>query len=648
MVGGYELEGEIGRGAMGRVFRARSPAGKTVAIKLLKRNEAAAVARFERERRLLAELGESVGFVPLLDSGTAPEGPYLVMPFVPGGTLRAKLAKGPLGVADAVELARALASALAAAHERGIVHRDVKPENVLYGARPLLADLGIAKHFGERAADQSVSLSQHGDLRGTAGYMAPEQMADAKTVGAPADVYALGAVLYECLAGEPPFVGTTVVELLSRVHEGRFAPLAPRRPDAPAGLVAIVERCLARDPAARFADGAALARALDDAGGPARRSLALKASLLVAALAVGCGLAALVLLERSPGLESGAPPEQPAATAPGPPAAPAGATPAPPVRAAPSSDGARLALEQATAVLYPETIARAGAALEGFSAADFALCPKERKALLDQGRQQIETVAKRETEAAAKVERGFPVYEVLRKVDPGVEPPDALVAAAATVLAEVTLRKTSQTDLVEALIVYLPHASAAERADPERSRGWGRIMEDAINEGIMPLDLLGRASTLLLEVAPTTYSHFVRGRVLATGFNPNDASRIARAEAEFTLARRDGDSIAFFAASSLAVIRQRRGDWEGSARLLGEEWAHRDPASAVAYRHYAYALAYAGQPQKAAEVLREGAEKVRPPASLVYKKAADEAEEALRRNDDEAIRRIVADINKAD
>src|SRR5262249_41050417 len=160
---------------------------------------------------LLAAFGEEDGFVPLLDEGTSEEGPFLVMPFLAGGTLRDKLREGPLKVGAALDLGVALAAALGRAHARGVVHRDLKPENVLYARdadgreRPLVADLGLAKHFDRdvHGATASVSLSTHGSFRGTAGYMAPEQMADAKSVGPEADVFALGAILYECLAGVP-------------------------------------------------------------------------------------------------------------------------------------------------------------------------------------------------------------------------------------------------------------------------------------------------------------------------------------------------------------------------------------------------------------------------------------------------------------
>jgi hypothetical protein len=309
-IGPYEVVATLGKGGTGVVHAARSPDGRAVAVKVLRRCDGEIVARFERERRLLAALGEAEGFVPLLDAGTTPEGPYLVMPLVPGGTLRRKLEAGRLAIDETVALGRRLGLALGAAHARGIVHRDMKPENVLFtaGGLPLVADLGLAKHFdgGAPGASQSVSLSQHGVLRGTAGYMAPEQMNDARSVGPPADVFALGVILYECLAGEPPFVGGTLIEVIQRVAEGRVTPLRERRPEVPGWLVAVLERALERAPERRFADGAAVARALA-ARSPGRRGPA-----LVALACVPIAIAAALALRAG----NAPPPDRPAPATP--------------------------------------------------------------------------------------------------------------------------------------------------------------------------------------------------------------------------------------------------------------------------------------------------------------------------------------------
>jgi tetratricopeptide (TPR) repeat protein len=266
-IGAYEVLGELGRGGMGAVYRVRGPDGREAALKLLRSVDGAAFARFERERRLLASLGEEDGFVGLLDAGTASEGPWLLMPLVAGGTLRDRLGRGPLGLEATVALGAQLAGALGAAHERGIVHRDVKPENVLFTreGKPLLADLGLAKHFDRLAggASQSISLTRDGSFKGTAGYSAPEQLADASRAGPPADVFALGAVLHECLSGSPAFPGATVLEMMARVSAGTPEPVGK---DVPAWLRSVLRKALESDPRARFASGDALARALSERG----------------------------------------------------------------------------------------------------------------------------------------------------------------------------------------------------------------------------------------------------------------------------------------------------------------------------------------------------------------------------------------------
>jgi serine/threonine protein kinase len=318
-IGPYELLGEIGRGAAGTVFKAHGPRGE-VAIKLLRTPGAEARARFERERRLLASLGEEDGFVPIVDGGEWAHGPYLVMPLLSGGTLRARLERGPLAVEETLELGRALARALAHAHSKGIVHRDLKPENVLFTStgEPRIADLGLAKHFAVLSpADRSVSLSRTGEIRGTAGYMAPEQMRDAKTVGPPADVFALGAILYECLAGVPAFHGESPLEVIAKIESSEKAPLRSLRPETPRWLEIVVARALAHAEAARFPDGRALGLVLEP---PRRRSLALAGTAAAVVLVAALG-AALAF--------GGAPPPRAVPPAPNPPARPAPLAPAP-------------------------------------------------------------------------------------------------------------------------------------------------------------------------------------------------------------------------------------------------------------------------------------------------------------------------------
>ncbi len=270
-IGSYEIEGELGRGGMGIVYRARDPDGGQVAIKLIaaERAKPDALARFDRERRILAELGAEAGFVPLLDAGGSELGPWIAMPFVGGGTLRDRLAReGELAIGEAIDLAQRLAVTMEAAHARGIVHRDLKPENILFttDGRPLVADLGVAKHLA-RDPGNSQSLSRSGELRGTIAFMAPEQIRDAKNVGPPADVYALAAIAFECLTGAPPHRGADPVELIATILRTPAPALRSRRRDAPAWLDRCLRVALDRDPARRPADAGAFARAL--AAGPA-------------------------------------------------------------------------------------------------------------------------------------------------------------------------------------------------------------------------------------------------------------------------------------------------------------------------------------------------------------------------------------------
>ncbi len=275
-VGRYELGAVLGKSAASVVHRARSDDGREVAIKILRATTAYASSRFERELRLTKLLGEAAGFVPFIEALETPQGPALVMPFLPGGTLRARLESGRLPVSEVVGLGRSLAATLGRAHAQGIVHRDVKPENILFNAagRPLLADLGIAKHFDKATpgAAGSLEITRARGVLGTMGYMAPEQFEDALHAGPPADVFGLGAVLYECLAGHEPFVAGSTAEIIAKVLKGEKEPLSKERPDAPPWLVEVIEQAMRRAPAERFPDGAAFARALEGPASPSTRA----------------------------------------------------------------------------------------------------------------------------------------------------------------------------------------------------------------------------------------------------------------------------------------------------------------------------------------------------------------------------------------
>jgi formylglycine-generating enzyme required for sulfatase activity len=316
-LGSYRIMEQVGAGGMGVVFRAQTAEGSFVAVKLLRRG--AKEGRFQREQRLLGLLGEKEGFVPLLDSGESPHGLYYVMPFLGGGTLRKKLSR-PMPVHELLALGRFLAGAMGAAHAKGIIHRDLKPENILFTAegRPLVADLGLAKHWSRDdtpGASQSVSLSIAGDMKGTAGYMAPEQMRDSKNVDPSADVFAIGAILYECAAGKPAFSAPSLMALVSIMETAKHDPVAGARPDLPGWLARVIEKTLAADARERYGDGFALLEALNAPKGDT--SSGKRVGLVVAALAAALTIALALVLA----LGSGNPP---------PPAPPVPVGPAPP------------------------------------------------------------------------------------------------------------------------------------------------------------------------------------------------------------------------------------------------------------------------------------------------------------------------------
>ena len=262
----YELRSELGAGGMATVWLARDLRhDRAVAIKVLHPDLAAVIGpeRFLREIRLTASL-QHPNVLPLFDSGAADGLLYYVMPFVDGPTLRGRLARDRvLPVEDALQIARELAAALQYAHSRGIVHRDVKPENVLLqDGRPLLADFGIAL-----AAEQAsgARMTQSGLSLGTPQYMAPEQAMGERDIDARADIFALGAVTYEMLTGEPPFTGATAQAVMARMLTVDPAPIAETRSVVAPAIDEVVRRALRRLPADRYQSMLAFAQALDAA-----------------------------------------------------------------------------------------------------------------------------------------------------------------------------------------------------------------------------------------------------------------------------------------------------------------------------------------------------------------------------------------------
>jgi hypothetical protein len=259
----YVLEGELARGGMGVVYRGRDEqTGRPVAVKLLlsrRSSDDKANRRFLREGRALAKLRHS-NVVAIHACGQSERGPYLVLDLVQGVSLEERLhAGGVFGPEEAAEIGAKLADALQHAHQAGVIHRDVKPANVLLDERgqPQLTDFGLA-----RDQDPDVDterLSRTGVFMGTPGYWPPEQArGDLERVGPRSDVFSLGATIYELVAGESPFAAATLAQAMARLRQP-VRPLRELRPDAPAGLEAILLRCLELDPAERYPSAMALA-----------------------------------------------------------------------------------------------------------------------------------------------------------------------------------------------------------------------------------------------------------------------------------------------------------------------------------------------------------------------------------------------------
>ena len=261
-VAGWTLEEELGRGGLGVVFRARHEDGRLAALKLLIAPPApAARARLEGELRALLRL-DHPHVVRVLDAGQDQGRPWLAMELIAGESLQALLEReGPLPPARAVAVIRALAGALTHCHAQGVLHRDLKPDNVLLDRQgwPRLVDFGLALEL-----DGSGSrLTRTGQLLGTPGYWSPEQArGDLQALDGRTDVYALGATLFALLTGQPPFSAGSLVEALQQVERDPAPPPSRLAPRVDPALDALVLRCLAKAPAARFPTAAALEAAL--------------------------------------------------------------------------------------------------------------------------------------------------------------------------------------------------------------------------------------------------------------------------------------------------------------------------------------------------------------------------------------------------
>ena len=268
--GSYRLERELGGGGMSRVFLAEETAlGRRVVVKVLPPEVVAGVNadRFKREIQVAARL-QHPHIVPVLSSGEMDGIPYYTMPYVDGESVRARLMRGPLTITEIIGILRDVAKALAYAHERGIVHRDIKPDNVLLsGGSATVTDFGIAKAIAAARSNpgdnRPETLTQIGSSIGTPAYMAPEQAAADPSTNHRADIYAFGCTAYEMLAGRPPFVEKSPQRLLAAQMSDTPQPITTLRADTPPALAELVMRCLEKDQDARPQQAAQLVQVLE-------------------------------------------------------------------------------------------------------------------------------------------------------------------------------------------------------------------------------------------------------------------------------------------------------------------------------------------------------------------------------------------------
>jgi serine/threonine protein kinase len=259
----YALEHELGRGGMATVYLARDVrGGQAVAVKVMHPGLVADIGaeRFLREMGIAASLHHPL-IVPLSESGNAGGIPYYIMPYVEGESLYARLQRErQLPLEAALQITHDVAAALGYAHSRRVLHRDVKPENILLaGGRALVADFGLARAIG--AADYR-RLTETGVIVGTVFYMSPEQLREDRDLDQRADIYSLGCILYEMLAGGPPFTGRSLTEVATRILRAPVPSVSRARAGVPAAVDAALARAVAKSAAARFATMQEFAAAL--------------------------------------------------------------------------------------------------------------------------------------------------------------------------------------------------------------------------------------------------------------------------------------------------------------------------------------------------------------------------------------------------
>ncbi len=263
----FRIDQRIGEGGVGVVFRATDvETGQVVALKIIAANTAEQIRRATQEIELLAQLVHPGIVRHVADGLTDTDQLYLAMEWIDGVTVAERLQGAGFSLREAVALARGVASALGEAHAIQVAHRDIKPSNILLEGgdpgRARLIDFGLARLVGSGYR----SVTRTGTTLGTPGYMSPEQARGLRTLTSASDVFGIGVVLYECLTGRPAFTGNTLAALMIDVVLAEPPPLAELCPEAPAALQALVAALLAKDPARRPADGAAVVRALDALG----------------------------------------------------------------------------------------------------------------------------------------------------------------------------------------------------------------------------------------------------------------------------------------------------------------------------------------------------------------------------------------------
>jgi len=301
----YTIDRELGAGGMATVYLAEDLRHRRkVALKVLRPELSATLGpeRFLKEIEVTASL-QHPHILPLFDSGSANGQLFYVMPFVDGETLRDLIARGPVPIPAAIEILRALARALAYAHSQGVIHRDIKPDNVLLSSgTAVVSDFGIAKALTASRATgaDDPALTVAGTSLGTPAYMAPEQAA-ADAIDARADIYAWGVIAYELLTGVHPFAAHTTSQRLIAAHLSEEpAPLSTFRPDVPREIAALVMRCLAKDPADRPASANDILDQLSGAHAPQSRARRWPIAA-AAALALVVAAVAALLISRSRG-----------------------------------------------------------------------------------------------------------------------------------------------------------------------------------------------------------------------------------------------------------------------------------------------------------------------------------------------------------